>query len=219
MFIMDDGMCDNLLVTGQVVNPILTARDLPENAEEQMAYIRDCVSSGIDQKEEYSLDEAVKQVVSGLVVLFIDGVPFCECFGVQGFPKRSIENAQTEVQERGAQEAFVESFKDNVALIRRRIRSPVARFEVQEVGTTAKRASVFVILPIVPTNKPLKASKAGWVRQNWTSSSVRVICARFWKRKSSLCFPVSAQPNDRTPPVRKWRRGARSFWWTARRLR
>ncbi len=43
MFIMDDGMCDNLLVTGQVVNPILTARDLPENAEEQMAYIRDCV--------------------------------------------------------------------------------------------------------------------------------------------------------------------------------
>ena len=138
MFIMDDGMCDNLLVTGQVVNPILTARDLPENAEEQMAYIRDCVSSGIDQKEEYSLDEAVKQVVSGLVILFIDGVPFCECFGVQGFPKRSIENAQTEVQERGAQEAFVESFKDNVALIRRRIRSPVARFEVQEVGTTSQ---------------------------------------------------------------------------------
>ena len=42
------------------------------------------------------------------------------------------------MQERGAQEAFVESFKDNVALIRRRIRSPVARFEVQEVGTTSQ---------------------------------------------------------------------------------
>ncbi len=136
--IMDDGMCDNLLVTEQVVEPIMRAEKMPEKADAQMAYIRDKISAGIDQKEEHSLDAAIKEVVSGVVVLFIDGAAFCECFGVQGFPKRSIENAQTEVQERGAQEAFVESFKDNVALMRRRIRSPVARFEIQEVGKTSQ---------------------------------------------------------------------------------
>ena len=136
--IMDDGMCDNLLVTQQVVGPIMEMRDVPDDPSEQMAYIRDCISSGIDQKENYSLDDAVTDVVSGLVILFIDGAPFCEAFGVQGFPKRAIDNAQTEVLERGAQEAFVESFKDNVALIRRRVRSPVARFELQELGATSK---------------------------------------------------------------------------------
>lgn len=138
VLIMDDGMCDNLLVTQQVVNPIMTAEKMPKSAVDQMAYIRDKISSGIDQKEEHSLDEAIKDVLSGLVILLIEGAPFCECFGVQGFPKRSIENAQTEVQESGAQEAFIESFKDNVALIRRRVRSPVARFEVLEIGKTSQ---------------------------------------------------------------------------------
>lgn len=138
MLIMDDGMCNNLLVTQQVVEPIMSAHNLPQAASDQMAYIRDEIIAGIDQKEDHSLEDAVVDVLSGLVVLFIDGAPFCEAFGVQGFPKRSVENAQTEVQERGSQEAFVESFKDNVALIRRRVRSSVARFEIQEVGDTSK---------------------------------------------------------------------------------
>lgn len=136
--IMDDGMCNNLLVTEQVVNPIMTAAEIPETPTEQMAYIRDEISAGIDQKEIYNLDDAIAEVVSGAVVLLIAGATFGEAFGVQGFPKRSVEDAQTEVQERGAREAFVESFKDNVALMRRRIRSPVARFELQEVGVTSK---------------------------------------------------------------------------------
>ena len=136
--IMDDGMCNNLLVTQQVVNPIMTAEKMPKDAAAQMAYIRDQISSGIDQKEVYNLEDAVTEVLSGVVVLLIDGATVAEAFGVQGFPKRSVEDAQTEVQERGAREAFVESFKDNVALIRRRVRSPVARFEIQEVGVTSK---------------------------------------------------------------------------------
>lgn len=136
--IMDDGMCDNLLVTQQVVYPVMTADGMPADAPAQIAYIRDQIASGIDQKEIYNLDDAVTEVVSGVVVLLIDGATVGEGFGVQGFPKRSIEDAQTEVQERGAREAFAESFKDNVALIRRRVRSPVARFEIQEVGTTSK---------------------------------------------------------------------------------
>lgn len=136
--IMDDGMCDNLLVTQQVVTPIMTAENMPKTPDAQMAYIRDQISSGIDQKEVYNLDDAITEVLSGVVVLLIDGATVGEAFGVQGFPKRSVEDAQSEVQERGAREAFVESFKDNVALIRRRVRSPVARFDIQEVGVTSK---------------------------------------------------------------------------------
>ena len=72
VLIMDDGMCDNLLVTQQVVNPIMTAEDMPKDASAQIAYIRDQISSGIDQKEIYNLDDAITEVLSGVVVLLID---------------------------------------------------------------------------------------------------------------------------------------------------
>ena len=42
------------------------------------------------------------------------------------------------MQERGSREAFVESFKDNVTMIRRRVRNPVFKTQVVEIGTTSK---------------------------------------------------------------------------------
>ena len=57
---------------------------------------------------------------------------------MQGFPKRSVDDAKTEVQERGSHEGFTESFKDNAALLRRRVRSPIMKCETLTVGTTSK---------------------------------------------------------------------------------
>lgn len=138
ILIMDDGMCNNLQVIQQVVAPIFFAPEMPKKPHEQMDYIRDRATTGIDQTQTYDLDKAITDVLSGLVVLMIDEVDFALCFGVQGFPKRSIDDAQTEVQEKGAHEGFIETFKDNVALLRRRIRSPALKCEVQEVGKTSK---------------------------------------------------------------------------------
>ncbi len=137
-FVMDDGMCDNLLVVEQIVKPILTADRLPKDPDEMMGYISSNVVAGIDQNETRTLENAISDIVSGLVVLFIDGVDHSWSFGVQGFPKRSIEDAKSEVQEKGAHEGFTESFKDNVALLRRRVRSPVLKCETVEVGATSK---------------------------------------------------------------------------------
>lgn len=137
ILIMDDGMCDNLLVTQQVVKPILTADNMPYEPDAQAAYIRDSVTAGIDQTEVFDLNDVVREVLSGLVVLLIDGCIRAECFGVQGFPKRNIQNAETEVQEKGAMEGFTESFKDNAVLLRRRVRSSVLKCEILEVGRTS----------------------------------------------------------------------------------
>ena len=69
--IMDDGMCDNLLVTQQVVAPIMQLQKAPDAPAAQMAYIRDQISAGIDQKEDHTLDEVLADIVSGVVVLLI----------------------------------------------------------------------------------------------------------------------------------------------------
>lgn len=138
VFVMADGMCNNLQVVLQVVSPVLSSSKMPKTAQEQLSYIRDRVSTGIDQTQTCDLDEAILSVLSGLVVLMIDGGDFALCFGVQGYPKRSIEDSKTEVQEQGAYEAFIESLKDNAALIRRRIRSPVLKFDILELGKTSR---------------------------------------------------------------------------------
>lgn len=138
VLVMDDGMCNNILVTQQVVKPILTAEELPEEPEKLLDYIRDNVVAGIDQTDTSDMRDVVTNIVSGLVILLVDGAEYCECFGVQGFPKRGVEDAKTEIEERGAHEAFIESFKDNIALLRRRIRSPVLKCETIEVGSTSQ---------------------------------------------------------------------------------
>lgn len=137
-FVMADGMCNNMLVVEQIMRPILTAEKLPSEPREMLNYISANVVAGIDQSETQTLEKAITDVLSGLVVFFVDGADLCWSYGVQGFPKRSIDDAQSEVQEKGAHEGFTESFKDNVALLRRRIRSPVLKCEVIEVGETSK---------------------------------------------------------------------------------
>ena len=138
LFVMDDGMCNNMQVIWQVIGPVLFAPNMPNEPSRQADYIRDRITTGADQSQTYDLDEAITDVLSGLIVLFIDGVDFCLEFGVQGFPKRSVDDAKTEVQERGSHEGFTESFKDNAALLRRRVRSPIMKCETLTVGTTSK---------------------------------------------------------------------------------
>ncbi len=137
-FVMADGMCENILVVEQVVKPIVNEKNFPLKNEKMLEYISKNVVAGIDQTKAETLQDAMANVLSGLVVLFVDGVNYCECFGVQGFPKRSIEDAISDKEEKGAHEGFTESFKDNVALLRRRIRTPVLKCEIIETGRTSK---------------------------------------------------------------------------------
>lgn len=137
-FVMADGMCENLLVVEQVVKPIISEKRLPLRKEKLLDFISKNVVAGIDQQRAETLQDAIANVLSGLVVLFVDGVNYSECFGVQGFPKRSIDDAIAEVEEIGSHEAFTESFKDNITLLRRRIRSPVLKCEIVECGKTSK---------------------------------------------------------------------------------
>lgn len=49
---------------------------------------------------------------------------------------RSVDEPGSEAQERGAREGFVENFKINMTMIRRRLRSADVRFKLKTVGVT-----------------------------------------------------------------------------------
>lgn len=138
VFVMLDGMCDSLLITEQIMNPIINA-DFSGVKDDKVIYdAADRVSASIDKSITNDLDKAIAELISGNLVMFADGSHFAVLFGVQKFPKRTPLEPNTEMQERGSREGFVESFKDNITMIRRRVRSPVFKIETVEVGTTSK---------------------------------------------------------------------------------
>lgn len=137
-FVMIDGMCNNLLITEQIMNPIINA-DFSEDKEDRLVFAAaDRVSASIDKSITNDMDKAIAELISGNLVMFAEGCYSVVLFGVQGFPKRAVLEPTTEMQERGSREGFVESFKDNITMIRRRVRSPVFKIQTIEVGTTSK---------------------------------------------------------------------------------
>lgn len=137
-FIMVDGMCDSLLITEQIMNPIING-DFSSIKEDKVIYdASDRVSASIDKSITNNADKAIEEVLSGNLVMMAQGCRAAILFGVQKFPKRPPNEPNTEMQERGSREGFVESFKDNVTMLRRRVRSPQLKIEIIECGETSK---------------------------------------------------------------------------------
>ncbi len=137
-FVMVDGMCDSLLATEQVILPIIEADFKGEKGDKLIHSAADRVSASIDKSITTDIDEAIREAIYGSIIMLVEGSNFAVMFGVQGFPKRAVLEPNTEMQERGSREAFVESFKDNVTMIRRRVRNPVFKTQIVEVGVTSK---------------------------------------------------------------------------------
>ena len=138
IFVMVDGMCDSLLATEQVILPIIEADFKDEKGNKLIHSAADRVSASIDKSITNDLDEAIREAIYGSILMLTDDALFTIMFGVQGFPKRAVLEPDTEMQERGSREAFVESFKDNVTMIRRRVRNPVFKTQIVEIGETSK---------------------------------------------------------------------------------
>ena len=80
----------------------------------------------------------LKQVLSGPIILMIDGFDQALLIDVRTYPTRSIEEPDTEHITRGSREGFVETMLFNANLIRRHIRATDLTFEIASVGKESK---------------------------------------------------------------------------------
>lgn len=155
IFVALDGMYDNLLVSQAVIFPVCETKIANTQPKSLYEHIRLMRNGECDTKEALLTTDAVNLLLSGCLLLFIDGVDRCLAFSVQGYPKKSIEAPPSEQQEMGSHEGFVDMYKDNVTLVRRRFKSPYVRFETLTVGQSsnttvcvcyhAKRASPEIV--------------------------------------------------------------------------
>ena len=80
------------------------------------------------------MEDAIRGVLIGDAVLFIDGVDVALKMPDQGYPKMGISKSEAEKVVRGSDESFAESEKANTALIRKRIRNTKLKVKEFQVG-------------------------------------------------------------------------------------
>ena len=121
---------------------ISTPQDLIEK-------VLDSNSTGIAK----DVDDAINHILSGDVILILNGYKEIIYSEVKNFPRRGIGIPETEAVIKGPREGFNELIVDNVALIRRRLKNPVLKFEAMVVGKDTNTAvAVAYIKGLAPDN-------------------------------------------------------------------
>lgn len=105
--------------------------------KDAQTFAQNCVPY-IEAGIEADLDKITCAVLSGILVLIIDGLDKAVLIDVRTYPQR--ENAEPEKDKvlRGSNDAFVETLVANTALIRRRIRDTNLRMKYFCVGSRSK---------------------------------------------------------------------------------
>ena len=90
--------------------------------------------------------KAVTSVLSGCMVILIDGVEGYCIMDIRTYPVRAIHEPEDDRVMRGAKDGFVETMQFNTALIRRRIRDPALTMELHSAGSSSKTDMVLCYL-------------------------------------------------------------------------
>lgn len=83
-------------------------------------------------------DQVLKNILSGVTCLFIDGYEACIAIDCRTYPMRSVEEPDKDKSLRGSRDGFVEAVVFNTAMLRRRIRDPQLVMEMKEVGDSSR---------------------------------------------------------------------------------
>ena len=91
-------------------------------------------------KQKTALDDCTKEVLDGNSLLLIDGLSIGLIIGAKLLPIRAVSEPPTDVAVKGPREGFIEDIKTNMALVRKRLKSPDLRFETIKVGKRSDTA-------------------------------------------------------------------------------
>ncbi len=152
-----EGMISTQTITNLILRP-LTNLHVAESASSHdvFTHVRDRMLLSVDRGLCTKYDDIIRRLMSGFAVLFIDGTETALAYGVQGYATRGISEPSSEGNIRGAQEGFVETVRVSMSLVRRRIKSPLLRFELFPVTTTA---NVDVIITYMADRVPVRLVK------------------------------------------------------------
>lgn len=83
-------------------------------------------------------DEIIRNILSGVTCLFVEGYEECIAIDCRTYPARSVGEPEKDKSLRGSRDGFVETIVFNTALIRRRIRDPHLVMKMFDVGKSSR---------------------------------------------------------------------------------
>ncbi|MEG1996044.1 MAG: spore germination protein, partial [Oscillospiraceae bacterium] len=151
----------NLLVFSNIIFDPLLNQTFVKKATANTVYdfIQNKSVIAADQKDIFTYEDVFKFIMSGFVVIFIDGLEKAVALGAQGFSFRSISEPSSEMNERGSREGFTEPLRINMTLVRRRIKSADLMFELMTVGGKSKTDICLMYMNSVVSKKLLREVK------------------------------------------------------------
>ena len=141
-----DGLCDKELLGEQVLLPLTR---ITEFLGKESLSLLACP----EVKTYQDFPALTEALLGGDAVLFMDGFTVGYAFGCRKYPARAVNEPPTSVVVKGPREGFVEDMKTNLALIRKRLRSPALTFTGASVGKYSKTPVTVVYLSGVADEK------------------------------------------------------------------
>lgn len=108
--------------------------DMPVDAA---SFVQQCIPY-VEVDVIGDFESAVRNVLSGVTVFFVDGYEDAIAVDCRTYPVRSVEEPEKDKSLRGSKDGFVETVVFDTAMIRRRIRDPQLIMEMLEVGKSSR---------------------------------------------------------------------------------
>ena len=149
-----DALTDKDLLGEQVLSPLMRYRGAPAASA-----VCECVTAP-EVRRCGSLRQLADEVLAGNPVLLWEGMDEAASVGVKKIPVRAVAEPPTDVVTRGPREGFVEDFKTNTALVRRRLKTADLRIDTLTLGERSNTAIAVCYLRGIAPKTTVDAVKA-----------------------------------------------------------
>lgn len=133
-YFIDGFMKDEAMVKIMASFFAVTEKNMPDSArtfsEKVVSYVE------VDVINDF--DDIIRNILSGVTCLFIDGYEECIAIDTRTYPARGVDEPDKDKSLRGSRDGFVETIVFNTALMRRRIRDPHLVMKMLEVGKSSR---------------------------------------------------------------------------------
>ena len=116
-------------------------------------HARDHLISVPEIKPEKDLGKLVDFVLSGDIILIMDGEPEGLVISSRGWEARSVSEPEAEPLVRGPRDGFTENIRTNTSLIRRRLKTSRLKLESLEIGSITKTAVIITYIDGIVNEK------------------------------------------------------------------
>lgn len=139
------------LVATQVIEPlsyeaVQAGAKVPTEPDRLQEWIRTAVINTTQVSVESGFEQLMRELCHGKTALLVEGMPQAILIDLVGYDTRNVAEPLGEPVVRGPRDGFVDNLKTNMSLVRRRVGSPLLRFERLLLGRWTKTPVVITYI-------------------------------------------------------------------------